>query len=78
VVEDGHNGLLVPVRDARALSVALTTLGEDRPRRLAMGRASAARARVHFDERRVVEIVMETYRAVAARKQLPLRGCSTT
>jgi glycosyltransferase involved in cell wall biosynthesis len=78
VVEDGHNGLLVPVRDARALSAALTTLGDDRARRLAMGRASAARARAHFDERRVVEIVMDTYRAVAARKRLATRGCPTT
>jgi hypothetical protein len=34
-----------------------------------MGAAAAERARAEFDERRVVGIVLDTYRRVAARKR---------
>jgi glycosyltransferase involved in cell wall biosynthesis len=72
VVDDGVNGLLVPVRDARALEHAIRRLGEDETLRRSMGDAGARIARERFDERRCVEIVMSTYRAVAARKHLTL------
>ena len=35
-----------------------------------MGRAAVAKAAAEFDERRVVEIVLDTYRRVAGRKRL--------
>jgi hypothetical protein len=35
-----------------------------------MGKAAVDRARTSFDERRVVEIVLDTYRQVAQRKGL--------
>ena len=62
VVEDGVNGLLVPVRDPKALAAAISKLGEDRELREKMSAASARVARERFDEQEVVRIVMDTYR----------------
>ncbi|HEX5367223.1 MAG TPA: glycosyltransferase, partial [Acidimicrobiales bacterium] len=70
VVDDGVTGLLVPVRDPEALASAIMALGRDPGRRAAMGAAAARRAADHFDERRVVDVVLDTYRDVAARKRL--------
>jgi glycosyltransferase involved in cell wall biosynthesis len=60
----------VPVRDAAALAAAITALGGDPERRRRMGAAAVERARAEFDERRVVDIVLDTYRRVAGRKGL--------
>ncbi|MGH9210708.1 MAG: glycosyltransferase family 4 protein [Acidimicrobiales bacterium] len=68
VVDHEVTGLLVPVRDADALARAIAELAGDRPRRKTMGKAAVARAEEHFDERRVVELVMDTYRQVASWK----------
>lgn len=48
VVRDGVNGLLVPVRDARALADALARLVEDGPLRLRMGREARAIVEARF------------------------------
>ena len=37
-----------------------------------MGRAGVERARRHFDERRVVDIVLDTYEVVARAKRIDL------
>lgn len=76
VVDEGRNGLLVPVRDPAALAAAIAGLGDDPDRRAAMGRASRALACERFDEGAVVSIVVDTYREVAAAKgiTLPLTG----
>ena len=71
VVDDGVTGLLVPVRDAGALADAIRSLGDDAERRKRMGEAAIERAAAHFDEERVVDIVLDTYRRVAVRKRLP-------
>jgi glycosyltransferase involved in cell wall biosynthesis len=73
VVDPGRTGTLVPRGDAAALARALLDLG-DQGRRSALGRAAHERAREHFDERRVVEIVLDTYREVGRRKAVPLPG----
>jgi glycosyltransferase involved in cell wall biosynthesis len=73
VVDDGVTGLLVPVDDAAALAAALQALQEPGARR-ALGGAARTRARQHFDERRVVEIVLAAYRRVARQKGLALPG----
>jgi glycosyltransferase involved in cell wall biosynthesis len=74
VVEHDHTGLLVPVRDPAALARAIAALGDDPGRRARMGAASVVRARDQFDERKVVETVLTTYKTVARRKGLlPLR-----
>lgn len=68
VVDHDRTGLLVPVRDGAALAEAILALGEDPDRREAMGKAATQRAQDLFDERKVVRIVLDTYREVAARQ----------
>jgi glycosyltransferase involved in cell wall biosynthesis len=68
VVDDGVNGLLVPVRKPAELAAAIRRLGEDRSLREVMGRAGRHKALLDFDERRVVDTVVDTYRAVAVAK----------
>jgi glycosyltransferase involved in cell wall biosynthesis len=70
VVDHDVTGLLVPVRDPDALAKAIHTLGEDPIRRAAHGAAGAAKARREFDERRVVQAVLDTYASIADRKAL--------
>jgi glycosyltransferase involved in cell wall biosynthesis/ribosomal protein S18 acetylase RimI-like enzyme len=70
VVEDGVNGLLVPVRDPARLAEAISRVASDPDLRREMGEASARRAKVDFDEARVVDIVMSTYRRLAREKGL--------
>lgn len=70
VVERGVSGLLVPVAEPRALIAAIEGLGSDAVLRRRMGEAGAKRAREFFDERRVVRVVLDTYREVAQRKGL--------
>lgn len=70
VVDEGINGVLVPVLDPVALAAAIQRLGEDETARRSMGRASCEIARERFDERRVVEIVMESYRNGLSEKGL--------
>ncbi len=68
VVDHGENGLLVPAMNAPALADAIAMLGDDAGLRVRMGKASFVRARAEFDENRVVQIVMDTYRRVARQK----------
>ena len=72
VVDAGSTGLLVPVEAPSALATAIAALGEDPDRRRAMAAAARATAEARFDERRVVERVLQTYREVALRKGLDL------
>lgn len=71
VVDDGVNGVLVPVRDERALADAISSFA-DPTRRAEMGAAGARIASERFDEARCVRIVIDTYRAVARRKDVDL------
>ncbi len=70
VVDDTRTGLLVAVQDSGAIARAVRALGEDADRRAGMASAARVRAREQFDEARVVQIVLDTYCAVAARKGL--------
>lgn len=72
VVDQGRNGLRVPVRDPAALAEAIESLGRDPDRRAAMGRASRVIACERFDERAVIAAVFDTYRQVAATKGILL------
>lgn len=66
VVRDGYNGLLVPPRDAAALSAALTRiLAEPNTRRL-MGARGRQRARQEFAQERVVAETIAVYRDLMA------------
>jgi glycosyltransferase involved in cell wall biosynthesis len=69
VVDNDVTGVLVPVRDPAALRAAIVRLGDDPGLRAAMGTAAVARAAEHFDERRVVALVLETYRTASRRRR---------
>lgn len=73
VVDDGVNGVLVPVRDPAALRAAIAWLAARPVERRAMGEASARKARSEFDEREVVARVLRCYAAVADRKGIVLQ-----
>jgi lipopolysaccharide/colanic/teichoic acid biosynthesis glycosyltransferase/glycosyltransferase involved in cell wall biosynthesis len=68
VVDDGANGLLVPVRDAARLAAAIASLIEDTDRRQRMGEASRRRAVTEFDDRQQVATTLETYDRLLARE----------
>ena len=70
VVESEVTGLLVPPRDPERLAAAIWRLASDAELRGRMGETSAHRAKLHFDEAKVVETVMGTYRRLARRKGL--------
>jgi ribosomal protein S18 acetylase RimI-like enzyme len=67
VVRDGAEGLLVPPRSPAPLAGAIRALLGDPQARERMGEAARARAEERFDERRVLEIVVEATRSVLAR-----------
>jgi glycosyltransferase involved in cell wall biosynthesis len=68
VVDDGRNGLLVPVGAPSALRAAIERLVGDADLRRRMGIASRLIARERFDERQVVARVLAAYRRAATRK----------
>ena len=73
VVEDGVNGLLVPVRDGAAVSAALLRLVRDPDLRARFGQESRRRAIALFDLSRVAGRTREIYRALLfpeVRKQM--------
>ena len=60
-VKDGYNGLLVPVKDARALATAIKTLLDDPKLCAEMGAHSRQRAVDEFDVKIIVKQTLETY-----------------
>jgi glycosyltransferase involved in cell wall biosynthesis len=67
VVRDGVEGFLVPPRDARGLGDALVRLLGDPELRARMGSAARARAVERFDEERVTDIIVDSYRRLLSR-----------
>lgn len=63
IVVDGITGVLVPVRDPRAMAEALFDLLTDRGKAGEMGRAARERAQACFDIRRMVKQVESEYLA---------------
>jgi len=66
VVRNGDNGLLVPARDARALSRALRMLITERPLRQRMGRCGREIAEAEFGVEKVVAETLAVYRSLLA------------
>lgn len=62
VVSDGVDGLLVPVKDAAALSSAILRLRDEPELRRRLGAAARAKALAQFDERSVIERTLGVYR----------------
>jgi glycosyltransferase involved in cell wall biosynthesis len=69
VVDPGVTGLLVPARDAGAMSAALIALAADRERRAVMGRAGRERARARYSYRRLVDDIEQLYVTELQRKR---------
>jgi glycosyltransferase involved in cell wall biosynthesis len=69
VVDPGVTGRLVPVRNPRALADALTGLVEDVALRTSMGAAARDRARLEFDQQRVIERTLDAYRSAPGRQR---------
>jgi glycosyltransferase involved in cell wall biosynthesis len=68
VVDDGRTGRLVPVRDAAALAGAIAALANDASGRRTMAVAARARAEHEFDQRRCIEITLDTYQSLLGRQ----------
>ncbi|HVI52712.1 MAG TPA: glycosyltransferase family 4 protein [Candidatus Sulfotelmatobacter sp.] len=66
-IEDGVQGILVPVRQSRPLAEAMIRLAEDGGLRRRMGTAARARAEARFDKRMVVRDHMGLYKKVMAQ-----------
>lgn len=62
--------LLVPAGDGAALTAALDRLLGDADLRTRLGRAAGERAATAFDQRRVAQASIDTYRLVARRRHL--------
>jgi glycosyltransferase involved in cell wall biosynthesis len=63
VVDAGRTGLLVPVRDAAALTDAIQRLAEAPDLRRAMGHAASEKAGRDFDQQRVIDVTLAVYEA---------------
>jgi glycosyltransferase involved in cell wall biosynthesis len=61
VVDDGVNGLLVPVKDAEALARAMVCLIEHPEMRKCMGKAGREKMEREFDEQIVVKKTLQVY-----------------
>jgi glycosyltransferase involved in cell wall biosynthesis/ribosomal protein S18 acetylase RimI-like enzyme len=66
----GREALLVPTRDSERLAMALIHLLRDNALRAQLGKAARERAIARFDERKVVETVVERYETLLERKGL--------
>ncbi len=76
LVKDGETGLLVEPRDVSALIEAIDRLLGDRTLREAFAEASSRFARLHLDERSVIERIHRTYlelglRPICATEETP-------
>jgi glycosyltransferase involved in cell wall biosynthesis len=67
IVEDGVNGLLVPVRDHHALADAIMRALKDTDLRQRMGAAGFARVNARFTVERMVSETADVYARVASR-----------
>ena len=68
VVEHGSTGLLVPPRDAAALTDAVARLAGDPGLRTTMGSAAVAKAKRDFDQRQVIATTLAVYEELLERK----------
>lgn len=74
VGRDGQSLLLVPPRDAGALTAAVARLIDDAELRARLGSAARGRALAAFDQRGVAAASIQTYAAVARRRGLAWEG----
>ena len=70
VVDDGKNGLLVPLGDVQALAQAIVRLLKNPLEAKKMGEAGRQIAVERFDERIVFEKVIQSYQSLLMKKNL--------
>ncbi|MDY7103271.1 MAG: glycosyltransferase [Actinomycetota bacterium] len=70
VVERDQTGLLVPASDPVALADAIGQLGRSPELRSGLAAAARLKAERQFDERRIVQTVLHTYRRAAAIRDI--------
>jgi glycosyltransferase involved in cell wall biosynthesis len=68
VVEHGATGLLVPPREATALTEAVARLAGDPDLRNTLGRRAALKAKQEFDQRRVIALTLGVYEDLIEHK----------
>ena len=68
VVDEGITGLLVPPRDPGALAAAIAELAGAPALRSRFGAAAREKAVLEFDDRRCVDITLETYRRLLSQR----------
>lgn len=73
VARAGVEGLLVRPRDPARLAKAVALLLDDPSLRARLGDAARTRAREHFDERRVFDVLVDEYERLLSRKRLRAR-----
>ncbi len=71
VVTDGVDGLLVPVRDAKALAQAIRRLDDDPTFARRIGEKAWAKAHTEFDERIVISRTVDVYRELCGPVAVP-------
>ena len=71
VVTDGVDGLLVPVRDAKALAQAIRRLDDDPAFARRLGEKAWAKAHTEFDERIVISRTVDVYRELCGPVAVP-------
>jgi glycosyltransferase involved in cell wall biosynthesis len=71
VVDDGRTGVLVSRRDAESLTNAIDRLGADADLRARMGAAAREKARLEFDQQRVIDITLGVYDELLHRTTVP-------
>ncbi|AGA28135.1 glycosyltransferase family 4 protein [Singulisphaera acidiphila] len=65
---EGESGLLVPPRDAEALTQAILRVLKDPPFRDRLGRAARQRAVLEFDENLYIQRILQAYRELLGKK----------
>ena len=68
IVENGENGILVPIKDVESLAGAVTKLINSPELRRIMGERSRKRAEKEFDERIVIDQTLRVYRQLIRQK----------
>lgn len=66
IVQDGVNGIIVPVKDVHSLTKAMLALSKNKTKRELMGQAGRQRVIEFFDDRLIIQQTIQVYRETGA------------
>ena len=69
IVQDGVNGLIVPVKDEPSLTKAMLALSKNKVWRETLGQAGRQRVSEFFDDRLIIRQTLDVYRQTGAFKE---------